>query len=145
MKNKQSVFTPLIAGVLAPALTLLLFFLAIPQRESIHWISVSFILLAELITAGGFLALRPYAERLHGPMLHTGAKILFGVYGGAALLVSLVFLSGLGKSTALLITAQTIILVLAALVMTLFLLGGKYISQAEMQALRAAKEREAQE
>ena len=145
MKNRQMEYAALIAGLLAPALTLLVFFLALPQSETIHWLSVSFILLAELVAAGGFLALRPYSDRLHGPMLRAGARILFSAYGGAALLVSLVFLTGLGKSMTLLIVLQSIIFFFAALVLTLFLLGGKYISRSEEKALAALADSESKE
>lgn len=121
MGSSRSVPTAII-GLLAVVVTLLLFFTAVTERHAVQWVGISFIILAEIITTAGFIAVDEYARSTSGVFLRAGSNSLLIIYLIITAAVSIFFISGYyGKLKWLVTIDLAVIAVCAAIMVPIFM------------------------
>lgn len=116
MKSSRTVPTAII-GVLTIFLTLLLFFTVVSERHAIQWIGITFIILAEIITAVGFIFVDEYARSTSGVFLRAGINSLLIIYLVITAAVSIFFIAGYYDRLKWLVTIDISLIAVAAAIM----------------------------
>lgn len=138
MTIRRTVPTAII-GLIAIAVTLLIFFTAVTERHTIQWVSLLFIIFAELITTGGFILIDEYAKNTSGVMLRAGTYSLLFIYFIATIVVSIMYMSGVGGSVKWLVMIDVIILALTVAIMVPIFASSKAIYNRSLSELKPAK------
>ncbi len=118
-----------IISAIAVFLTFIIFFQMTKTRTEVDWYALIFILIAELGTLGGLIAVNAEAKRSFSLMLKAGTYTVLGLYTVATIVLSILFTSvsalreylGLFKSiqASLIALAAIIILILASAARTI--------------------------
>lgn len=122
-----------IAGLIVIVVTLLAFFVVTGERDTIHWLCLFFIILAELILTCGIMGIRyfahPRAERALGAWAYT----VLILYSALSVSMAILFLNRYPDSVRWFITIQVSLMVLAAI--SLILLFVNFIPESETAQL----------
>lgn len=137
MTSRRTVPTAII-GLIVIAVTLLIFFTAVTERHAIQWVSLLFIIFAELITTGGFILIDEYAKNTSGVMLRAGTYSLLFIYFIATTAVSIMYMSGVGGSVKWLVMIEFIILALTVAIMVPIFASSKTINEKNRSVLQSA-------
>lgn len=137
MTSRRTVPTAII-GLIVIAMTLLIFFTAVTERHAIQWVSLLFIIFAELITPGGFILIDEYAKNTSGVMLRAGTYSLPFIYFIATTAVSIMYMSGVGGNVKWLVMIDVIILALTVAIMVPIFASSKTINEKNRSVLQSA-------
>jgi len=138
MENKGRAIAAAIIGLIVIAVTFIIFFTAISKWETIHLVSLLFIILTELIVVCGFIAVDNYAQHSSGVMLRSGAFSLLFLYFIATVIVSIMFLTGFGSSIKWLVALQLVIMAITAIIMVLLIANSKSLYEKNRTLLQSA-------
>ena len=108
MKNRQ--LSTGIIGAIVLVISMIVFFLATAQRETLEWVCLTLILFSEALFFGGMLYIEHYAEKESGTFLRSGVVTVLALYCIASLGVTFFFLMGIGNTLRPLIIIQLVLL-----------------------------------
>ncbi|AFL99035.1 hypothetical protein Desde_0582 [Desulfitobacterium dehalogenans ATCC 51507] len=89
MNKNINFFYSLLIGLIVLAVTFIIFFLGVDNKSSLDWVSLAFVLIAEIALFGGItlLAIQPSSSRQI--ILRTGIISVFSMYWLFTLLIGL--------------------------------------------------------
>lgn len=113
-----------IIGTVAITVTLILFYLLIPERATLDWLSLSFLLAAEIIFFVGTILIHVQDGRSGVTVLRAGGQAVLAVGATLMAIVSLLFLSVLSSGEAKhFLAVQTVLL--ASIVISILVMAAR--------------------
>lgn len=113
-----------IIGTVAITVTLILFYLLIPERATLDWLSLSFLLAAEIIFLVGTILIHVQDGRSGVTVLRAGGQAVLAVGATLMAIVSLLFLSVLSSGEAKhFLAVQTVLL--ASIVISILVMAAR--------------------
>jgi len=123
--------------LIAVGVTLMVFFSAVKERETIHYVALMFMVLAEVITAGGIILIGNYHRKTSAALLVAGGFSALIIYIIVSLVVSIVFLAGISTSITLLANIQVILIAIVAVTVILLTMANKHAKKQDAKVAEA--------
>ncbi|MDF2941306.1 MAG: hypothetical protein K0S01_164 [Herbinix sp.] len=126
-----------IIGFILILLTILLFGILPGQRTSLDWISICFVLAAEIEFILGFLFVQREAGHLEGTMLYSGAISIIALYSAISILVSILFMLVFREETRYLVAIQIILMSITAILLVLIYISSAHLAEKNNSSMQA--------
>lgn len=117
--NKRSQIIS-ICGMIMFILTTFMFFMMTKDRIESTWISLFFLLFAEMILFGGFIMIEYLADKASQIVIRSGCGFVLLAYSIISIIVSMYYIISVKESVKPLITIQVVLLVIAGILLAVF-------------------------
>jgi hypothetical protein len=135
MNNRGKIFS--ISGIIMFVLTIFMFFMMTNDRVSSTWISLFFLLFAEIILFGGFLMVEYLAEKASQIVIRSGCGFVLVAYSIISIIVSIYYIISVKESVKPLITIQIVILGIAGILFAVFYITSVSIKDSSNEVINA--------
>jgi hypothetical protein len=109
-----------ISGIIMFVLTIFIFFMMTNDKVASTWISLFFLLFAEIILFGGFLMIEYLADKASQIVIRSGCGFVLIVYSIISIIVSMYYIISAKESVKILITIQIAALAIAGVLFAAF-------------------------
>ncbi len=112
--------TILISGIIMFAITIFVFFMMTKDRVATTWISLLFLLFAEITLFGGLIIIEYLAEKTSQIVIRAGCGFILVAYSIISIIVSMYYIISVKESVKLLMTIQVVLLGIAVILFIVF-------------------------
>lgn len=126
-----------ISGIIMFVLTILMFFMMTNDRVTSTWISLFFLLFAEIILFGGFLMIEYLADKASHIVIRSGCGFVLVAYSIISTIVSMYYIISVKESVKLLLTIQIVLLGIAVILFAVFYTASVRIKDSSDKVIKA--------